>query len=166
MVTRSDTLEHRSDGFDSHARKISLTGFDDDRIRQNHLVIDGWKVLRYTHNMVKERPRLCQQMLQQFIGTVYGKRGLGEQTRGRLSSEEKDIVRLALQLRRPVAPIDVRRLLDVESQKARRLLRGLLAKGTFVAAGNGQRRVHAYRLSLTNQQQLEDWGYEQVGNMP
>ncbi|MEQ4484399.1 hypothetical protein [Cohnella silvisoli] len=56
-------LNIEGDGLETHARKISLAGFDDDRIRQNHLILDGWKVLRFTHNRVKERPRLCQQML-------------------------------------------------------------------------------------------------------
>ncbi|MFC5402162.1 DNA-binding response regulator [Cohnella soli] len=149
-------LDIEGDGFDTHARKISLTGFDDDRIRQNHLVIDEWKVLRFTHNMVNERPRLCQQMLQQFIGAVYGKRGLSERATNRLNSEERDIIRLTLRIRQTVSPADVCKLLDVEAQKARKLLRGLVAKGVFVAAGAGQQRIHAYRLSQTVQ--LEDWG--------
>ncbi|RKP47956.1 DNA-binding response regulator [Cohnella endophytica] len=140
-------LNIEGDGFDTHARKVTLSGFDDDRIRQNHLIIDGWKVLRFSHNMVKERPRLCQQMLLQFMGTIYGMRTADDGAKARLSSEEKEIVRHALRVRQPMHPKDVSQLLHVEAQKARKLLHGLVKKEVLMPAGSGMRRINTYRLT-------------------
>ncbi|GLX67696.1 endonuclease domain-containing protein [Paenibacillus glycanilyticus] len=48
------------DGYGSHSSKSQ---FSDDRIRQNHLMIDGWRVLRFSYDDVKDRPRMCEQMV-------------------------------------------------------------------------------------------------------
>jgi very-short-patch-repair endonuclease len=48
--------------------KLSRQQFSDQLIRQNHLIIDGWKVLRFSLDDVKERPRMCEQLVQQFMG--------------------------------------------------------------------------------------------------
>ncbi|MCD9020396.1 DNA-binding response regulator [Cohnella silvisoli] len=142
-------LNIEGDGLETHARKISLSGFDDDRIRQNHLILDGWKVLRFTHNMLKERPRLCQQMLLQFMGTIYGKQSAGGFSGIRLSPEEREILRLAFRLRlvKPMRPKDVAELLQVEGQKARKLLHGLIDKEYLLPAGKGTHRINAFLLS-------------------
>ncbi|MCD9025894.1 hypothetical protein [Cohnella silvisoli] len=106
-------LNIEGDGLETHARKISLSGLDDDRIRQNHLILDGWKVLRFTHNRIKERPRLCQQMLLQFVGTIYGKQSAGGFSGIRLSPEEREILRLAFRLLGRSGSIRARRRLPL-----------------------------------------------------
>jgi very-short-patch-repair endonuclease len=56
------------DGFGPHAAQISRNQFSDHRIRQNHLTIDGWRILRFSYDDVSDKPRMCEQMLQQFMG--------------------------------------------------------------------------------------------------
>lgn len=134
------------DGYGPHLQKISRTQFSDQWIRQNHLVIDGWKILRFSYDDVKERPRMCEQLIQQFMGRWFN----GQmETTGRLSSEEEDILQHAIRLNRRFTPKDVCLQLDVEQQKARKLLHGLLEKGLLMPGGRGQRRIHSYQLSKT-----------------
>lgn len=80
-------LDVEGDGRESHGTKASKEDFSDDRNRQNHLVIDDWKVLRFSHDSVKEQPRMCQQILQQFMGRYFG--SLSKTTLD-LSLEERD----------------------------------------------------------------------------
>ncbi|WP_436241973.1 DUF559 domain-containing protein [Paenibacillus sp. LjRoot56] len=51
------------DGYATHVSEISRTQFSDGLIRQNHLMIDGWKVLRFSYDDVKNRPRMCEQII-------------------------------------------------------------------------------------------------------
>jgi hypothetical protein len=81
------------DGFGPHSQKISRSQFSDQWMRQNHLIIDGWKVVRlFSYDDVKERPRMCEQLIQQFMGKWFGHKPVYHK---RISSEEKEIIRLA-----------------------------------------------------------------------
>ncbi|TXK74458.1 DUF559 domain-containing protein [Paenibacillus sp. N3.4] len=63
------------DGYGSHSSQISRSQFSDQWNRQNHLIIDGWKILRFSFDDVKERSRMCEQTLQQFMGRYLGETG-------------------------------------------------------------------------------------------
>lgn len=43
------------DGFGPHMRNSNRWQFSDQWQRQNHLVIDGWHILRFSHDDVKEK---------------------------------------------------------------------------------------------------------------
>lgn len=56
------------DGYNSHAKNIDRWQFADQLIRQNHLMLDGWKVIRFAKDHIENQPRLCQQIIQQMMG--------------------------------------------------------------------------------------------------
>jgi hypothetical protein len=58
------------DDYGTHIQKASRWQHSDHCLRQNHLVIDGWKVIRFTYDDIKDRPRMCMQIIQQLIGIV------------------------------------------------------------------------------------------------
>jgi hypothetical protein len=60
------------DGFSSHSRDINRRTFADNLMRQNHLVLDGWIILRFSYDDIKDRPKQCQQIIQQLLGKLYG----------------------------------------------------------------------------------------------
>ena len=60
------------DGYGPHLKNISRWQFSDNLERQNQLVIDGWTVIRFSYDQVKEKPRRCQQIVQQVIGRWLG----------------------------------------------------------------------------------------------
>lgn len=52
-----------ADAFGTHLRDVSRWKYADDLERQNHLLIDGWKLLRFSRDDMLEKPRRCQQTL-------------------------------------------------------------------------------------------------------
>lgn len=131
------------DGYNTHANSISRTQFSDQLIRQNHLVIDGWKILRFSYDDVKDRPRMCEQILLQFLGKY-----LREQQGhlDELSHVEREICRFAFTAGKTISPRDICDLLQFEAKKSRRILHEMLAKQLLVPAGDGQQRIKCYGL--------------------
>jgi hypothetical protein len=129
------------DGYGPHWRDASRWQFADQLMRQNHLIIDGWKVLRFAYDDILEKPRRCQQIVQQLLG-----RWLGEgETGAELSAEEKEIVRLALRKNEPLTPCDVGAQLGICNKYARKLLRLLVMK-KILSPASGSNRIRSYRL--------------------
>ncbi|MFC5528973.1 DNA-binding response regulator [Cohnella yongneupensis] len=137
-------LNVEGDGHETHGNKISKENFSDERLRQNHLVIDDWKVLRFSHDSVKDQPRMCQQLLQQFMGKFFGSL---RNPAVMVSLEEREILRLAFRLGGVVCPVEVCILLRIEQQTARKRLHGLLEKGLLEPVSPSNRRVARYRVT-------------------
>ncbi|MBP1989058.1 winged helix DNA-binding protein [Paenibacillus eucommiae] len=134
------------DGFGPHQQQISRSPFSDQLLRQNHLVIDGWKILRFSFDDVRDRPRMCEQLVQQFMGRWHS-HSSHQSDLEKLSSEEKDILRLGIKLKRDLTPKDICLKLNIEQQKARKLLRQLVDKGFLHSAGKGSSRSRFYKLT-------------------
>ncbi|OCT14692.1 hypothetical protein A8709_10890 [Paenibacillus pectinilyticus] len=134
------------DGYNTHSSQISRTQFSDQLIRQNHLVIDGWKILRFSYDDVKDRPRMCEQILLQFLGKYFGEHREGQGQVGELSVVEREICRLALSAEKPVTPRVLCELFRFGVKKSRRILHQMLEKNLLVAAGEGKQRIKCYRL--------------------
>lgn len=129
------------DGFGPHFRNITTWQFDDHCQRQNHLIIDGWYVLRITYNQLQERPRVCQQTIQQLLGRWLA----SSESLGKLTIFEREAVRLATRSLRPITPKDVCAQLGIGSDYAQRLLRGLAQKQWLQPAA-GDIRIRSYTL--------------------
>lgn len=132
------------DGYGPHYNDLSRVQFSDQLIRQNHLVLDGWKVLRFSFDDVKNRPRMCEQIIQQLIGKYFA--DLYIQTNS-LTFMEKEIIRLANTLERPIKPLDVQNLLHFGQGKAQRILKDMSAKEFLMPAGQGTSRIRSYSLN-------------------
>lgn len=142
-IRRSFLVAIEIDGFGPHARNLNRWQFADQLHRQNHLMIDGWKVIRFAYDEVNEKPRNCQQTLQQLFG-----RWLGDGTSvAEATFMEKEVVRLALRLTRAITPKDVCDCLGIERRYAGRLLQGLVRKG-WLQTESGKDRIRSYRLIL------------------
>jgi len=130
------------DGYGPHQRDISRRQFCDDRIRQMHLTNDGWIVIRIGYDDLIERPKVWQQLLLQFIGRIFGS-GI---ELPELYSHEREIVRLALRMGRPLKLPDVQRYLGCGYRASRKWMDQLERSGWFQPVGGGDSRVHAWRL--------------------
>lgn len=126
------------DGYGPHVTQLSRRQFEDQLVRQNHLVIDGWDVMRFPVDMVERAPRQCQQMVQQLMGRRLGNPGSGE-----LSVYGEAVVRLAQTASRPITPKQVQALLGICSHNARELLHSLVGKG-WLKPASGKQRVRSY----------------------
>jgi hypothetical protein len=134
------------DGYGPHARDASRRQFADNLLRQNHLIIDGWKVIRFAYDDIQEKPRRFQQMLQQLMGRWFG----DEQVPVKLTWKQKEIVRIAIHKNVPITPLEVCRRLGISDRYARELLRQLVEANVLLPA-SGTHRVRSYRLNVSEQ---------------
>ncbi|WP_205699931.1 DNA-binding response regulator [Cohnella luojiensis] len=130
------------DGYNSHAKEISRTKFSDNLMRQNHLILDGWKVIRFSYDDVNDRPRMCQQILLQFIGRWVNHRQVDQLSD--LSAEERDILRLGLRKANKLYVSDVCLHLKIGDKKARKLLHRLLDQQFLLPPNERSKQIKYY----------------------
>ncbi|WP_248924504.1 endonuclease domain-containing protein [Paenibacillus hamazuiensis] len=131
------------DGYGPHSAKQSRWQFADSLMRQNHLVIDGWRILRFSYDDVNEKPRTCQQVLQQFMGSRLGADRFATES----NIIEAEVLRLALRLDRFLRPRDVCELLQIKKDKAHRILHSMLRKKSLLPAGEGELKIRCYKVN-------------------
>ncbi|MEF3301947.1 DNA-binding response regulator [Paenibacillus sp. GYB003] len=130
------------DGFGPHRRDADRKQFADELNRQNHLVIDGWLVIRFAYDDVKERPRQCQQTLQQ----LFGKRlGAGAEPES-LTVLEKEAIRTDARQNGIVRPGALFAHLGVGRKKGNKLIDSLICKKWLDPVPN-KFRIRAYQLN-------------------
>lgn len=132
---------HEVDGNGPHLKNISRWQFSDSLERQNQLVIDGWTVIRFSYDQVKEKPRRCQQIVQQVIGRWLG----DELEHTSLSFSEKEVLRLAIRKGTDISPIEVQNYLKLSDKTVKKVLSQLVDKKMLIPA-SGIKRVRSYRL--------------------
>jgi very-short-patch-repair endonuclease len=129
------------DGYGPHLKNISRWQFSDNLERQNQLVIDGWTVIRFSYDQVKEQPRRCQQMVQHVIGRWLG----DELDPTSLSFAEKEVIRLAIRKGEAISPKEVGMYLGLSDKTVRKTLNQLVDKNLLFPS-SGIMRIRAYRL--------------------
>ncbi|MCM3630685.1 DNA-binding response regulator [Paenibacillus glycanilyticus] len=128
------------DGYGPHCRDIDRRGFADRLLRQNHLILDHWLLLRFSLDDVKEHPRQCQQMIQQMLGMLYSHSAVKE-----INLHQREIIRIVSHHVKPVSPSEISALLGISTQFARKLMQELVTKKFLMSASQGE-RVRYYRI--------------------
>ncbi|MDF2937334.1 MAG: hypothetical protein K0Q90_2707 [Paenibacillaceae bacterium] len=130
------------DGFGSHAKDLNRWQFADQLQRQNHLILEDWKVFRFALDDVKERPQRCQQFIQQLLGKYYG----SSVKSPHLSQKERQLAQFFVHQSQQVTPAAAAAFLQMSQVHTRRLLGSLQAKG-IIAPAAGQTRIRSYILN-------------------
>lgn len=128
------------DGYGPHVANLDRWQFINQLRRQNHLILDGWAVLRFSYDEVKDEPRHCQRVIQQFFGQRRGFDPLDQ-----LDFRERAVVQLAIKNNKPLTPQQVGTLLGLERKAVYRILKRLMEQ-EWLAPASGKQRIHAYRL--------------------
>lgn len=126
-------------GFGPHVRDMDRQKYCNELNRETFLTAMGYQVISFSYDDVANRPDVCVTLLRMIISR-YRTRTPNPQ---RLSLSEKELIRLAYQLPRPIRPIDVENHLDINHRTAVRTLQSLCSKGYFTAAtgASGQKIV-------------------------
>jgi hypothetical protein len=132
------------DGFGPHWRDADRWQFADHLMRQNHLMIDGWKVLRFSYDDISEKPRRCQQLLQQAFGKW---RLAGDSDGDDLTPMELAILQWADTSSGPLMPIKAAQALSVHRKTAAKHFRALVDKGFLSPLLAESQRVMRYALN-------------------
>ncbi|WP_256759964.1 DNA-binding response regulator [Cohnella sp. WQ 127256] len=135
------------DSYGTHWRDVNRSQFADHLMRQNHLVIDGWIVLRFSFDDIMEKPRRCQQIIQQLLGKLSGSQPIQSiQT----SSIEKTIYRLGCMIEQPLTPSLTSTTLGIHRKTAAKHLRSLVLKGLMTPLQTGTSRIVRYQVNQSD----------------
>lgn len=136
------------DDFSSHAKDISPGDFGDHLIRQNDLVLAGWKVLRFSSFHIRKSPMVCRGQLKQAIGDWWVRTQLDNPFRrgDRVATFRNMLIELAYRVDAPLKSSDVSRAFEISRPTAMRWLQRFAAEGVFIPV-KGRRKVVGYRLN-------------------
>ncbi|WP_240689487.1 winged helix-turn-helix transcriptional regulator [Ammoniphilus sp. YIM 78166] len=104
-------------------------------------MIDGWVVLRFSYDHIEDKPRRCQQSIQQLMGKIFG----DEHSLIPLTAQEKEVIRFAMKKGDWITQGEIRDLLKLTYKPVKKILSELEQKGLIHSASQKQ-RIHFYRL--------------------
>jgi hypothetical protein len=132
------------DAFGTHHRDIDRWQHSDHLDRQNDLLIDGWKLLRFSLVKIKQNPRHCQQKLQQALG-----RWGGGKTAVSLDDPiDQAILRFMETQGKDLSPTFIARELGWNHSTTAKHLRSLHQRNYVIPLKSGTKRVSRYLLNL------------------
>lgn len=132
------------DGFGPHWRDINRNQFSDQLMRQNHLILDGWSVLRFSYDDILEKPRACQSIISQLIGRLAP--GFSADLPS-LEPLEMLLFQIALSKSEPLTPAYAAKYSGLHRSTAVRHLRALSEKQVLVTSKRGTRKICSYRVN-------------------
>jgi len=121
------------DGFQSHVRDMDREKFSYSLNRDVFLTGLGWKMIHFSFDDIRDRPEICGMLLQSVIGPCRIR------SLKRAVLLEKEVLRLAWSLGRPMRPIDVCSHLDADYRTAKKWLCSLVEKGWLREIGSSGR---------------------------
>jgi hypothetical protein len=90
--------------------------------RDTFLTGMGWRMIHFSFDDVQNRPEVCRMLLQLAIGPYLNRPATP------VMSEERDVLRLAWKLGKPIRPMDVSSYFKVNYRTARKWLHSLVEK--------------------------------------
>lgn len=143
FFTNAYRLAIEIDGRASHRLNASPAEYEDELMRQNHLVIDGWSVIRLAFLSIRDKPRQCQQVLQQMLG----KTRVDSEDNVALTILERRILDYAHRSSAPLEPYELRTELGLHRNTISRHIASLMRKGLIVPMNMDHKRKYRYLLS-------------------
>jgi hypothetical protein len=122
------------DGFQTHVKDMDREKFSYSLNRDNFLTGMGWKMLHFSFDDVQNRPEVCRMLLQLAISPYI----IQHRSVRPASLAEKEVLRLAWKLGKPIRPKDVCNHLEVDFRTARKWLRTLVEKGWLEPIERGE----------------------------
>jgi DNA-binding MarR family transcriptional regulator len=132
------------EGFVSHAETITRERFDFEKMRIRTFAQCGYIFFPFSWDDLVKRPEVCRRALYALLGKVGSS---GEMTQYNLSVYEREVLRYALSLNRPIELEDACFCLRMGKSTSAKLLKALYHKSLIQSAGNGTQRIHTYELT-------------------
>lgn len=113
------------DGYQSHVKDMDRGKFSYSLNRDTYLTATGWTMIHFSFDDVQQRPEVCRMLLQMVIGPYL----VQSRKAATLSPAEKEVLRLAWRMGRPIRPKDIIDHAEVNFRTARNWLQSLVEKG-------------------------------------
>jgi hypothetical protein len=131
-------------GYGTHVQEMDRQKYCSELNRETFLHGAGFHVISFAYDDVEQRPELCITLLRMVLGRYQPENPPVQ----RAKLEEKEIIRLAIQLARAIRPKDVEIHMGVDHKTAVRMLRRLSEKGWLLPVRRGKsQRVVCYELA-------------------
>ncbi|MNB78254.1 hypothetical protein D3C75_249560 [compost metagenome] len=137
------------DGFQTHIKDMDREKFSYALNRDNFLTGMGWRMLHFSFDDIQQRPEVCRMLLQLALAPYLTRTASAAD----LLSAEKEVLRLAWRLGRPVRPKDVVNHFKVNFRTAQKLLISLSDKGLLKPVCSKE-RVRYYEVKSLQPGQL------------
>jgi very-short-patch-repair endonuclease len=131
-------------GFQTHVRDMDRRKFSYELNRETFLLAMGFQVVSFSYDDVEQQPQVCQSLLRMVMGRYL----IGNPLESRMKLMEREILRYAVQLGRPLRPKDVKVHFQMGHDAVVRTLQSLEAAGWLTSrSGSGGQRTVAYELA-------------------
>lgn len=130
-------------GYTSHVRNMDRWKYCNELNRETFMHSMGYSVISFAYDDVEQRPELCIQLLRMVLA-----RYLPEVSPIlRAAAAEKEVIRLAIQLAKPIRPKDVEKHFEIDHKTAVKMIQSLCDKGWLSPLVHGQgERIKFYQL--------------------
>lgn len=130
-------------GYGPHVKDMDRQKYCYELNRETFLAAMGFQVISFAYDDVANRPELCVTLLRMVLNRYLPAASPADP----LTLREREILRLACTLARPLRPVDVETHLGLNHRTAVRTLQSLSAKGVLLAvAGPEGKHVTKYEL--------------------
>lgn len=135
-------IEH--EGFAVHAENITRDRFAFEQMRIRTFAMYGYRFIPFSWDELDKKPDFCKRTLFELVGRFGG----SEEEAGfmALSVQERELLRYAMSLNRPLRIADVSLCLRLGDNASRKVLRKLLERSLLKPLGTGNTRHHRYEL--------------------
>ncbi|NOV01693.1 hypothetical protein GC097_16885 [Paenibacillus sp. LMG 31457] len=123
------------DGFQSHIKEMDREKFSYALNRDTFLTGMGWKMIHFSFDDIQHRPEICRMLLQLVIGPHMLQNAPSSAIS--ISPEEKEVIRFAINLGKPIRPKDLTSQCGINFRTARKRLHSLAEKGILRPIGRG-----------------------------
>lgn len=131
-------------GYSTHVRDMDRQKYCNELNRETFLFAMGYQVISFAYDDVEQHPDLCITLLRMVLSRYQP----SHPPVSRVFLMEKEVIRLAANLARPIRPIDVIRHFEINHKTAVRILQNLCSKGWLSPSyGAHQERVVRYELA-------------------
>lgn len=131
-------------GFNTHVRDMDRPKYSNELNRETFLHAMGYHVISFAYDDVEQRPELCIALLRMVLARYQS----SPPPVSRAQLAEKELIRLAITIARPIRRMDVVKHFDIDAKTAGLMLAKLCDKGWLVSAERGKReRILNYELA-------------------
>ncbi|MEX2416591.1 MAG: hypothetical protein WD424_10635 [Paenibacillaceae bacterium] len=132
-----------SEGFVVHAEGITRDRFTFERMRIRTMLMYGYKYVPFTWDELEKRPEACRRFMYELLGRFSSSSGKALEE---LTVSEREVLRYALRLNRPLLLKDACYCLQWGPRASRRVLIKLLENKMIRPLVPNKERCHAYVL--------------------
>jgi DNA-binding MarR family transcriptional regulator len=135
---------YEAEGFVSHAEAITRDRFDFEKMRIRTFANYNYGFFPFSWDELTKKPEACRRSMYELLGRYGNVDGIELME---LPVNEREVLRCFMFVTRPFGLEDVSHCLQLHSNTCRRLLRNMLVKGLIESVGEGEQRIHFYKLS-------------------